>query len=670
TEKFEIGEGVKKEEARFRPLLALEGSVTKFGATTMDGTAVSALAGKGASAKVNYVATDRTGRSVLTKTLAVKDAPGDILAGSVATQTDTAAPWTVTNTSRNSVRFVYRVPAPLRAVDGPGEGNFILAPGETRTICSITSTTAGTYPIEYAQAALAPAGPDLLTRPDDPEELIWQGGPAQGPVVFDTAAGAAGELVEGSKRLPLELSGYTASPLKTADLNDAPGAVATGEKSSVGGFGEMAPFAIGGLGALLAVGPNLLKGRTTTGEEVETLFAAVPAELPAAALAKTKRADGVVAVAVDNTDLWKALGMAPLKPDVYPNTTNIRWGGKRYEGGDLVLEGSCQDVREAGIVFLDSSSGQPIVFLDSHGKPTTVVALKADAIAVTDLGAERRPNRYQYTIPSSIVPPKPANSSFFRADLRTWCEQKYYKDVTETYRDGRPGSGGSAVTGGGAPGPEQPPPKDEKNEVIVAGNTSDVKTGGGKGGKVAGGKGGEGGASGDAKGGKGGDASGGQGGSPEAGDGSGGGGTSVAGSSEVGVGAGSGSEGSGGAKSTGGPGTSQGGSSQGGQGGKGGEADGGAGESGDASGGKGGGAGNNDTSAEGGNSQISPQIEINKKKQTAKEDVDLAKEQTKQKELDLEMAREKTRQQQSDLETAREKTRQMELELKLREKGK
>ncbi|MDQ7781191.1 MAG: hypothetical protein RDV41_15970, partial [Planctomycetota bacterium] len=485
TEQFEIGEGGKKEEARFRPLLALEGSVTKFGATTMDGAAVSALSGKGASPKVNYVATDRDGRSVLTKTLPVKDAPGDILAGSVATQTDTAAPWTVTNTSRNSVRFVYRVPAPLRAVDGPGEGNFVLAPGETRTVCSITSAASGTYPIEYAQAALVPAAPDLLAA-EAPEELIWQGGPAQGPVVFDAGAGAAGELVEGSRRLPLELSGYTASPLKTAELNDAPASVATGDKSSVGGFGEMAPFAIGGLGALLAVGPNLLKGKTQGGEEVETLFTAVPAELPVAALANTKRADGVVAVAVESCDLGRVVGISVPPQDIYssPETTGKWLGKKRYSGGDLTIEGVCKDVLSAHITFV-LLSGTEVCH-----------AIPAKLVGVASKGKKQG---YTYTIPEQAIPQPVGSGGIFTLAVKTTCATVSRKVEQETFADDRPPSGGSPWGGspsGGKPADEPEPPTTEPQEVINIGNATNVSGGDATTGGVAGGGGAPGGATG------------------------------------------------------------------------------------------------------------------------------------------------------------------------------
>lgn len=621
SEEFVLREGSHTEKLRFRPLLAFSGSVRKLGTTLMTAETATRLVERGDRADLQYVATQKDGKVAFAKKLPVTTVPGGIISKSVAMRTGMTAPWNVKNTSTQTVLFTYKIMPPLTVVDGPSAGSFTLAPGEARTVCNVTSETPGSHPMHFSQTPLEVATPasgdiDNLAEID---KLVWEGGPAKGPIVFDTTTGRA-VVDDGMKEL--ELAGYTEDALTVARVNDVKVPTSVGEKKPLGGIGDKVPFIVAGLGALVVTGPNVFKGTTVAGGKMETFFTAVPLELPAEELDRVKTADGVVAIAVETTDLGRELGYMLLpKFNLYPSLPGVvGWGGKRYGGGDLQIVTRCPKVKSVTITFHPSGEKHTLAlgqYLPSKSPPWTV------------------------TIPAKTMTALPSDSSAFTVTIATKCSPTEPTKVTsEIYADDRPPSGG---TGGGRPpsaggggGGEPKPEEKAPPEVITAGNTENVEVGSTRGGTIAGGS-GTGGVSGTASGGSGGTAPGGGGGSPQGGGATAQGGGSGAGSANVGTGNIGGTTGGGTTSSTGGTGTSQGGAGTGGQGGQGGQAPGGAGTSGDAGGGQGGDVSQADASATGGKIDIKPEVEINKTNRapTTALDLEAKKLELKIKEMEL-----------------------------------
>jgi hypothetical protein len=643
NEEFVLSDGNQTEKLRFRPLLAFSGSVRKLGATIMTAETATQLAERGDRAGLQYVATSKDGKVAFAKKLSVATAPGGIISKPVAMCTGVTAPWNVKNTSTQTVLFTYKIVPPLTVVNGPPAGSFTLAPGEARMVCNVTSETSGSYPMHFSQTPLKTATPASgdIDKLDEIDKLIWEGGPAKGPIVFDTATGR--EVVDdGTKEL--DLTGYTDDPLTVTRVNNVKTPVTPGKKIPLGGIGDKAPFIMGGLGTLVFAGTNLFEGTTVGGGKMETFFTAVPLDLPTEELDRVKTADGVVAVALETTDFGRELGFALLPEfDIYPSSGGAIRAEKKYSAGALQIVTGCPKVKSVTITFHPAAKGQVHTLeLGEYGvsksKPWTV------------------------TIPAHIIPPRPSNSGYFTVDIETKCAPfGPTKKTSETYQDDRPApppsaggdGGGKPPSGTGAGGGGPKPDEKDPPEVITAGNTGSVKVGPTTGGTITGGAGGQGGTSGTASGGTGGTAPGGGGGSPQGGGATGQGGGSGAGTANTGVGNVGGTTGGGTTSSTGGAGTSQGGTGTGGQGGQGGQAPGGSATSGDTSGGQGGDASQGEASgAQGARTEIKPEVEIDKSKRVpaTAEDVAVEKEKTKQKEEERKIEEQKTRQMELALE--------------------
>lgn len=336
SEELVLSDGNRTEKLRFRPLLAFSGSVRKLGATLLTAETATQLAEHGDRTGLQYVATSKDGKVVFAKKLSVVTVPGGIISKPVAMRTGVTAPWNVKNTSPRTVLFTYKIVPPLAVVNGPPTGSFTLAPGESRAVCNLTSETPGSYPVHFSQTPLAVATPASgdIDELDEMDKLVWEGVPAKGPIVFDTATGR--EVVgDGTKEL--DLTGYTEDTLTVTRVNDVKTPVSPGKKRPLGGIGDKVPFIVGGLGALVVAGPNLFEGTTVAGGKTETFFTAVPLDIPAEELDRVKTADGVVAIALETTDFGPELGYLLLPEfDLYPSPPGaIRWGGKKYPGGDL-----------------------------------------------------------------------------------------------------------------------------------------------------------------------------------------------------------------------------------------------------------------------------------------------------------------------------------------------